>query len=462
MMNAFAIAHRMLSSITRTHRTSDNAEPPIEYDDFTREAKRLLVALGYAQNVATEETGIRSTSHDRGVVKNRLALLHLASHFDQAFQLPLPYAPGAFFFGAMLSPSAYGIDTHVKTSTGVAGRGTSLQRAFESCAGEAAEYLSFLERKDDALPSRQISDHGLSQVVMEWSLGGLGLSKLPDPGTVDWIEAVRLHDSAKVAFPAELVLRRDPARRIAKSKAESTGLGAGPSMADAKFSGLMEVIERDAVALWWYGGRPARRIGNRLRDETGFSAFVSDIRSGTERRTWLLDLTTDLSIPVVAALSADEDGHAVVGGFCAHPDIGFAMRGASLELCQMELAQQLAVMKLDQFGEKGLNDQDLVWVARNRHLSIDAYPELMGCEETSRRCGGGSEPHLECKEALAGSGFDPYLVDLTRPEIGIPVAKVVVPGLQSINPAWRSRRLDAMANNTRTPLDKAAKKISLI
>ena len=462
-MNVFAIAHRMLSSITRSHRNPDNAAPPVEYDDdFTPEAKRLLVALGYAEAVAIEKTGIRSTSHDRSVVKNRLSLLHLASRFDQAFQLPLPYAPGAFFFGAMLSPSAYGIDTLVKTSTGVAGRGTSLQRAFESCAGEAAEYLSFLERNDDTLPSRQITDHGLSHVVMEWSLGGLGLSKLPDPGTVDWIEAVRLHDAAKVAFPAELVLRRDPDRRIAKSRAESTGLGAGPSMADAEFSGLMEVIERDAVALWWYGGRPARRIGDRLKEETGFSAFISGIRSGTERTTWLLDLTTDLSIPVVAALSADEDGHGVIGGFCAHPDIAFAMRGASLELCQMELAQQLAVMKLDQFGEEGLNDQDRVWVARKRHLSIDTYPELTGRKETSRRYGGRSERHLECKDALAGSGFDAYLVDLTRPETGIPVAKVLVPGLQSINPGWRSRRLDAMANNTRTSLDKAAEKIALI
>ena len=98
-------------------------------------------------------------------------------------------------------------------------------------------------------------------------------------------------------------------RRRNSSSADSNGCAAGNTLQEAIVQGFLELVERDAYAIWWY---------NRLqREELDLSQFddsyVQDLRSqlGDQgRKLWVLDITSDLGVPTyVAILHWMQNGH---------------------------------------------------------------------------------------------------------------------------------------------------------
>jgi len=420
-----------------------------------QDAGGLLAALGYAP-------GSAELAADPGILKNRQRLLDLASKFDDAFELPMPDAQGAFFLGAKVNPTAFGIAEHGNKTVGVGGRGLTRQRAFESCVGEAAEYLSFIERTNDQLVASFPGAHGLKPDELTWAFIGIGVPEEQRPDTLDWIGAESLTSGRSVLFPAELVLRRPAGRRAGNRQAQSNGLGAGANLNDAILSGLMEVVERDAIALWWNGGRTPTAVPDDLLDNIGFKDLARAIRFGSSRTFWLLDITTDLDIPVVVAVSSAEDGAAVVTGFSAHPNIGSAIWGAFLEMCQMELAQKLSVMKFKHGGIE-LRDKDLAWIDRYNRLTLQAFPELVTAGIPRDQCTDSDVWSLEdALGRLSNRGYEPLCVDVTRKSLGIDVVKILVPGLQSADIDWPTSRLVREAKQNGKPIKKSSNTISLI
>lgn len=411
-------------------------------------APELLRALGYARAPGDEAEPL-----DEAQLQNRRALLRLASRFDDIFSLPLPHAPGSSFFGALVAPRALGVLGHGPNASGVGGRGITMGGAFESCVGEAAEYLSFIEWDQDDRITGLTEDHGLTPDELTWALTGIGLGSEAPVSRRDWIAASALGDGRRVRFPSELVLRRPAPRRTGTRAAESNGVGAGPTYEDAVRSGLLEAVERDAVGLWWFGGEPARNLSPDVKNASRFRAFLHAVRDDTARRVWFLDLTNDLAVPVIAALSSEPDGAAVIAGFSADPDPRTAAQGALLELCQMELAQQISLYKWREMPEDKLQDMDRVWIERFQSLSLGNSPKLgqsTGGDKLRAAPPGSSIQEITAH--LEGMGFTPYAADLTRSEVGIPVARVLVPGLQSAKPDWVSSRLRdaARANGVNT------------
>ena len=64
-----------------------------------------------------------------------------------------------------------------------------------------------------------------------------------------------------------------------------------------------------------------------------------------QRRTWLLDITTDIGVPCVAAVSCRADGSGFAFGLAARPALEAAVRSAILEMCQLELADAVVATK---------------------------------------------------------------------------------------------------------------------
>ncbi|HRD78512.1 MAG TPA: YcaO-like family protein [Hyphomicrobiaceae bacterium] len=104
---------------------------------------------------------------------------------------------------------------------------------------------------------------------------------------------------------------------------------------------ILELVERDAAALWWLGDRPAAALDIAMLSEA--AAALRHIRmSGQTRQTTLLDLTTDLGIAVVVALGTSADGGDLSIGLGCRPTLDEAARAAILELGQMEIGLLLA------------------------------------------------------------------------------------------------------------------------
>jgi len=428
---------------------------------------RFLVALGFLD--LDQSTGaLRRAEVEAQAAANRRALLKLATSFDRAFQLPMPHAPGAHFFGAQLSHSAFGLEHHGTRPVGVAGRGVTLRQAFEGCVGEAAEYLSMLGPSAET-PEKQTANQGPGGSVqsllrlncglplpgdeaLRWAFEGIGLPTDSDPASLDWMEATSLVDGHRAIFPAELCVRHPAAARTAPRQAESNGCAAGSTIEEATLAALEEIIERDAFALWWFGGRRAPGLSPELLEASEIGQFMANLRGDTLRQHWFVDLTTEFGIPVVGALSAEPDGRSVIAGFSAGLDIRRTITSAALEMCQMELAQQLAVLKRDQDGERALNDVDRLWIDRRRRLNVQAFPQLQPSRVSRRRyVPPPTDPLSECIERLQRFGLASYRVELSRDRMGIPATRVLIPGLQSAKPDWLTSRLSAVAeaNNQR-------------
>ncbi len=216
---------------------------------------------------------------------------------------------------------------------------------------------------------------------------------------------------------------------------DSNGLAAGNTLEEAFLQGFMELVERDAVALWWYNRtcHPALDLHN-FKD-----AYLDDVvayHATLGRSFWVLDVTSDLGVPVCVALSAKTDDGAedILMGFGAHFDVRIALKRAVTEVNQSlptvmrpmhERARQLLpdfAAALNWWATATRENQPYLCPASDAWLPPDAFPTHT---VTDLR-----EEAYRCIDLAARHGLETLVLEQTRPDIGLPVAKVFVPGLR--------------------------------
>ena len=156
------------------------------------------------------------------------------------------------------------------------------------------------------------------------------------------------------------------------------------------------------------------------------------------RSLWVLDITSDLGIPVFVAISCllqpDDGKEKILYAFGAHLDATLALERAVIELNQLlPLASGKEYLTDDQAFIDWLDGETM---AKNEYLQPDAqvpaknlqqdYPKL--CEPTIY------DSIDYCIEAAKKQGLETLVLDLTQPDIGLPVVKVMVPGMRHF---WR-------------------------
>ncbi len=366
------------------------------------------------------------------------AALAVAARLPRIFQLPAPDAPGLTFVGGTVEPALYGFEAHLFPAVSVSGRGTALEGAFLGCIGEAAEHLSRLEWGDEPFDASV----GVPPNMTAESAASFRAGSTRD-GALDWLPARRLGDDAVSAVPADACLIRGRGGPVPPS----SGCAAGETPEQACLAAVLELVERDAGALWWYGGQPARP----LAPETliaGLGSLIEDTRQGaTSRPTWFLDITTDLEIPVVAAVSTQPDGFGLACGLAARTHAAEAVHAAFLELCQMELSNRLVAMRLHRGGAGLLapverrHRERMETVDANQSPILSAYGIPRPWEEPA----GAAAPRRRLDwiaARLDRRGIECFAVDLTRAVIGMPVVRALAPRLQSLPLRQTTRRLE--------------------
>ena len=394
------------------------------------------------------------------------ALLRLAARVGPLFRLAAPQAPGLAALGAEVDlAAAAGEPPGALPPASASGVGETPLAALRACLGEAAELLASVETPGDRARMRSFPPPG---AAADPALARL-LAALPWPeGRMEtlWLPARRLTDGAEVWIPREIALRGPPGRRAFPPPWPlSLGCGAGRTPEDAALRGLLELVERDAVALWWRGGRRARAIALEDPAQARAAALLARLRQDRAgaRRSWLLDITTDLGVPVVAAVSFAPDGSGFCCGTAARPGgRAPAAEAAVLELAQMELAQALVEAKARARGEAALNARDRAH--RRRHDGVHAarcalvHPALPPVPPDDGAARPGEDaPAAMALDALvrrlAAHGLAPLRLDLTRGEgggggVGVPVARMICPGLETESTAAPGPRLSAAIAET--------------
>ncbi|MEZ5824506.1 MAG: YcaO-like family protein [Geminicoccaceae bacterium] len=124
----------------------------------------------------------------------------------------------------------------------------------------------------------------------------------------------------------------------------STGMAAHGDIEQARLRGLLELVERDAAAHWWIGGRPARRPPGKVRD--GLADWRErHVPASSGMTLRLLDITRHAAAPVMVAVSAERDGRGLAFGIACRTDPRSAALAALREMCQMRFALATARLR---------------------------------------------------------------------------------------------------------------------
>lgn len=407
------------------------------------EATALLTALGYRDGIGTDSEGPETLA-------NRQALLRLAGRLRRLFGISPPDAPNLIFLGGEADAGPTACGDQPRRTISLAGAGLTLHQAFERCVGEGAEYLSQIASEADIVGRGRPSEfpHGLDHTALPDVLAMLaGNAEEADP-EIDWVAGRCLGGTGQIRLPADLCLRRPEAECEARPLVNvGSGCAGGPTEETATIAAVLELIERDAVALWWEGGKPARPISVEVGAAVGAGALLRQARGdATTRHSWLLDITTDLGIPCVASVSLTTDGSGFACGLAAGLSIGSAIRSAIVEMCQMELSHHIVALKRRQRGDAALNRHDLAQIDRAR--LIDAGTPAIHPKGLPNNWPGLSDNSADTELSFQGLlqrieelSVSIYVVNLTRNRLAIPVSKVIAAGLQPYPSEVKTSRL---------------------
>jgi ribosomal protein S12 methylthiotransferase accessory factor len=360
---------------------------------------------------------------------------------SRMFLLRSPWAPGLRFVGAETKPRVLNGGGSARISFSLSGSGEQLEEAFASCVGEGVDRLAQIECPGDvtavaSLP--EIADRVWPSIIEAIEQDMLNQA-LSETTPLAWTRARALAtgrdiDSERdLLLPADWCLRRAAdALRLKPRTALSVGVAAGPSFDWAASRALLELIERDAASLWWIGGRRGRIVPLDEPAMVEVTKLLDTLRQQTkDRASWLLDITTDIDVPVIVALSCDRDGRQLAYGLAARLSIAEAARAAILELCQTELAILLAKIKRVEMGDERLLPTDRAHLERDAMIRADRCELLhpSGVQLVHHETVGMSDLSAVV-HALGRAGIEAALLDLTRPEFDIPVVRAVAPALQ--------------------------------
>lgn len=268
---------------------------------------------------------------------------------------------------------------------------------------------------------------------------------VPEPfdeeATVSWTPVWSLTEERHKYVPtmACYFLYRSGCGEPTFSVACSNGNATGNTLEEAIVQGFLELVERDAVAIWWYNRlrRPAVDLDS--FDEPYFTR-LRERYDQFERDVWVLDITSDLNVPTFAAVSRrrNAEREEILFGFGAHFDAQTAVARALTEMNQMARIGGLAAPGSPQAPlEASVDDPDLLhWL---RHVRVDDQRYLAPAEGVVPRRASDYAPFhsddlrddvLRCQAIVEGIGLEMLVLDLTRPDIGMPAVKVFVPGLR--------------------------------
>jgi YcaO-like protein with predicted kinase domain len=344
------------------------------------------------------------------------------------------------------------------------GKGTTLEAAKASALMEAAEAWHAERIATSHIRGRyaELAAKGVPVVDPSRLPRSADAAIAPCEANLGWVEGRDLFTGATRWVPVDLVTADYTAAGPANGPLQATtsGLAAGNHLLEALCHALCEAIERDALALW-------RLLPDCAQDATTLDLTTAD----PQLRTTLLDrfaaggvalrafdATSDVLVPTVLCLAADEDESSEIqpelGSGC-HPDPMLALARAAAEAAQVRLTR-IAGARDDLLPESYERSRYAARARVAREWLRATPPGASGrdCRELPDCAGNTFRRDLEAILArLAAAGLTQAVwVDLTDLEIGVPVVRVVVPGLEGpatkagggYVPGERAQRLQRM------------------
>ena len=406
------------------------------------------VELGAGGKVVMTSGGYRSVSSSATVAHFRKHVSPLSGVVSrlERIQADLPLNTNYHATHNFSGPSETVNELRAGLSSGSFGKGSTAEQGEASALMEAIERYSGIFQGDEIRAKRRFADFATEEVippnkVLLFSDAQLQRGQSPMSGSGDWEAIPALFDpSAQMDWSPVWSLRDGRFKHLPTSllyffyrgpaafAADSNGCAAGNTLEEAIVQGFLELVERDAYAIWWYN-----RLERPALDLSQFDdPYVRDLQkqlAATGRRIWVLDVTSDLGIPTFVAIThwMQNGRENIEFGSGAHFDTRIALLRALTELNQflsLGLIGGGTGEKSSLDGITPLRLQDHSYLTPNgKPLVQPDFDSKFGHLDTR-------EQVMACVSLVKQAGFDFLVLDQTRPDIEVPVVRVIVPGLR--------------------------------
>jgi ribosomal protein S12 methylthiotransferase accessory factor len=260
------------------------------------------------------------------------------------------------------------------------------------------------------------------------------------PRPIVWIQAHELMADAERWVPWEAVSCDFSSSLVRQSTFLQTtnGLASGNHVLEAIVHGLCELIERDAVTLHDYASRShraTRQIDLRTVDDDHCNDMLRQFREGgVDVAVW--ECTSDIGIPVLSALILDTPSaqrwspRGPFRGYGCHLMRNVALLRALTEAAQSRLTY-ISGSRDDLFHERFRTlqrmEEERRLASHMTSVAARSFTEVPNIEHPTFNA------DLEdMLGRLRTAGLTEVAVfDLTRSDLGVPVVKVLVPGLEN-------------------------------
>jgi bacteriocin biosynthesis cyclodehydratase domain-containing protein len=332
-------------------------------------------------------------------------------------------------------------------SGGSFGKGSTAEQGEASALMEAIERYSGIFQGDEIRVTRRFTDFPPGDAILPNDvLLFSDAQSRPDPTPTDHSHETHrapapFDPSAKIEWSPVWSLRDGRFKYLPTSllyffyggpdgfQADSNGCAAGNTREEAIVQGFLELVERDAYAIWWYNRSQRAAVDLGQFDDS----YIRDLQAQlaeTGRQLWVLDVTSDLGVPTyVAILHWMQNGQENIEfGSGAHFDKRIAMLRALTELNQF---LSIGLMgggtgekpSLDGTNPLHLREHPFLTPSANPIAQPDSGSTLNPLDNTRDQV-------LACVDIARRAGLDFLVLDQMRPDVEVPVVRVIVPGLR--------------------------------
>jgi ribosomal protein S12 methylthiotransferase accessory factor len=256
---------------------------------------------------------------------------------------------------------------------------------------------------------------------------------------IRWVRGIRLRDGRMTYIPAVMVYHGLAAETVAEriTLSISTGCAAYPTYEGALVRGLLEVIERDAIALVWLVRLPLPRLDVDVMPDALAACWKLGLQRVRDLQYLFFDATTDLGVPTVYALQiAPNDSRVTTLVSCAAAcEPAEAVAKVVRDMAHIRVAfQRERVIPPDWWDFTHVMDGAplMAWAAQleafdfllrpNGMRRVSAMPSVDGSDDRARL--------RALVGTLHGVGAEAFAVDVTADEAirrGLRVVKTIVP-----------------------------------
>jgi oxazoline/thiazoline synthase len=463
-LNDHIVSLDLLGSTVARHYVAARPQCPACGRKTLRDPRRapVPVEIGTGGKVVMTSGGYRSVSSRATVARFRKHVSPLTGVVSRLERIDVDLPLNTNYFATHNFSARPETVEELKSglSGGSFGKGATAEQGEASGLMEAIERYSGIFQGDEIRARRRFTDfppgdailpndvllYSEAQIRGAHSPANVAQEVTPmaapfDPSAeIEWSPVWSLRDQRFKYLPTTLLYFFYRGSGRFEFHADSNGCAAGNTREEAIVQGFLELVERDAYAIWWYNRSQRAEVDLDQFDDS----YIRDLKiqlAETGRRLWLLDITSDLGIPTFVTVAHwMENGQEFVDfGSGAHFDARIAALRAMTELNQF-LSIGLMGRRAPNPSRQGSNPES------NHESHHDGSPPFRLRDHPYLTPSGASvlRPDFHsnfgqldtraqvtaCVDLVNRTGLDFLVLDQTRPDIEAPVVRVIVPGLR--------------------------------